>query len=361
MYSTCLFCNRPLGSNEVIEAFPVGRRLAFDGAKGRLWVVCQRCEKWNLSPFDMRWEALEDCERLFRETRKRVSTDNIGLARLDEGLELVRIGEPLRPEFAAWRYGDQFGRRRRKAIVAGAGIGSVVGIAVAVGAGTGVLVGSSWWIAHAVTRGIEAIQNQRTLARIPLQNGETLTVRGADLQWLRLLPGSDQDDLRLVFWRPTGEMEISGTDALNATHLLMPKVNRRGAGKGQVQNAVRLIEDCADPVKYLHQAARDAERQTDDLAKWSPRHVRLKACSLQKLPTETRLAIEMATNEENERAALAGELELLEIAWEEAERIAAIADKLAIPEEIDEKLAEMQEDSDRSTEQPLRGERNPQT
>ena len=33
MYSTCLFCHRPLGANESVEHFPVGRRLAFDAAK----------------------------------------------------------------------------------------------------------------------------------------------------------------------------------------------------------------------------------------------------------------------------------------------------------------------------------------
>ena len=45
-----------------------------------------------------------------------VDTDNIGIARLREGLELVRIGPALRPEFAAWRYGDQFGRRRMRMV-----------------------------------------------------------------------------------------------------------------------------------------------------------------------------------------------------------------------------------------------------
>src|SRR5688500_8471705 len=89
MYSTCLFCNHGLGSNEAIEAFPVGRRLAFDQQRGRLWVVCRHCEKWNLTPLEERWDAIESCERRFRDTRKRVSTDNIGLARLSEGLELV--------------------------------------------------------------------------------------------------------------------------------------------------------------------------------------------------------------------------------------------------------------------------------
>ena len=112
MYSTCLFCHAALGQNEVIEHFPVGRRLAFDGAKGRLWAVCARCGRWNLTPLEERWEAIEDCERLFRATKLRVSTDNVGLARLREGLDLVRIGAPLRPEFAAWRYAGEFARRR---------------------------------------------------------------------------------------------------------------------------------------------------------------------------------------------------------------------------------------------------------
>ena len=103
MYATCLFCNRPLGANESIEHFPVGRRLAFDSAKGRLWVVCPSCERWNLTPLEERWEAIEEAERLYRGTRLRVATDQIGLARLRDGTELVRIGEPLRPEFAAWR------------------------------------------------------------------------------------------------------------------------------------------------------------------------------------------------------------------------------------------------------------------
>ena len=129
MYSHCIFCQSPLGTNEVIAAFPVGRRLAFDPAKGRLWVVCRKCERWNLSPLEERWEAFEECERVFHGARMRMSTDNIGLARLKEGLELVRIGSPLRPEFAAWRYGDQFGRRRRRALIwTGAGIAAIVAV-----------------------------------------------------------------------------------------------------------------------------------------------------------------------------------------------------------------------------------------
>ena len=144
MYRTCIFCKKPLGSNEVVEAFPVGRRLAFDPAKGRLWVVCRSCERWNLTPLEERWEAVETCERLFRATRIRTSTENVGLARHTEGLELVRIGEPLRPEFAAWRYGDQFRRRRRRWIAAGsAGVVANLGTSVTINLATGGLIGAA--------------------------------------------------------------------------------------------------------------------------------------------------------------------------------------------------------------------------
>jgi len=84
MYSTCLHCHKFLGRNDAVEHFPVGRRLAFDSAKGRLWVVCQHCARWNLTPIEERWEAVEESERAFRAQRLRAQTDNIGLVRLPD-------------------------------------------------------------------------------------------------------------------------------------------------------------------------------------------------------------------------------------------------------------------------------------
>lgn len=121
MYASCVFCKGAFARNEAMESLQIGRRIAFDPEKGRIWVVCRKCERWNLVPLESRWESIEEAERHFRDTRLRVSTDQIGLARLKEGTELVRIGKPLRPEFAAWRYGDQFGRRRRKLLLLGGG------------------------------------------------------------------------------------------------------------------------------------------------------------------------------------------------------------------------------------------------
>ena len=48
------------------------------------------------------------------------------------------------------------------------------------------------------------------------------------------------------------------------------------------------------------------------------------------LPKPTRLALEMALHEEQERRALEGELWVLERAWREAEEIAEISDNLLV-------------------------------
>lgn len=41
MFSTGIFRNKPLGHNESLEIFPVGKRLAFDAARGRHPLVDQ--------------------------------------------------------------------------------------------------------------------------------------------------------------------------------------------------------------------------------------------------------------------------------------------------------------------------------
>jgi hypothetical protein len=46
----------------------------------------------------------------------------------------------------------------------------------------------------------------------------------------------------------------------------------------------------------------------------------------------------MALHEEQERRALQGELKALELAWQEAEEIAAIADDLLLPDSVRARL-----------------------
>ena len=328
----------------------MGGRLAFDPAKGRLWVICRRCERWNLSPLEERWEAIEECERRFRDTRLRTSTANIGLARLPEGLELVRIGAPQRPEFAAWRYGDQFGRRRRNRIIRiGAATTAIGGVAVGLvtaGIATGASFGGAWWM---VSRGFEAAYRRivhgspnEVVATVPLPAGERLAIRRRDLdkvgfvreggagpsEWGLRMPrvrqnrhGIFDDDTDHLAPR-TPELLLTGEDAIRAAGLILPAVNWGGADARDVRTATDFVESTGGSAKRMFEVAA-AERSSSNLVK---------------METPLRLALEMAAHEEAERRALEGELGLLEAAWKEAEEIAAIADDLFLPREVEERL-----------------------
>jgi hypothetical protein len=266
MYSTCIFCNDDLGTNETIEHFPIGRRLAFDAAKGRLWVVCHHCGRWNLSPLEERWEAIEDSERAFRNTFVRVSTDNVGLARLGDGLELVRIGAPLRPEFAAWRYGRHFGtRRRRTHVIAGAGIAAaaVAGVAFGPAIAPALTMGA---LSIIVVPGIttvmgvvpivgmlaarDYIQHDRVVARLP-HGRRVLTVRAKHLEDIELRVQGHDGPASLVIHHDNGWSEIEGTAAIHATGVVIAGSNRFGAAPARVQDAVKQIEDAGDAGGFL--------------------------------------------------------------------------------------------------------------
>lgn len=242
MYSTCTFCYAPLGANEALEHFPVGRRVAFDAARGRLWAVCGVCSQWNLSPLETRWEAIEEGERLYRDARLRASTDQIGLARVADGTELIRIGEPMRPEFAAWRYGDRFARRWR-----------VRGRAAAVWAGAGVLL-QGWtfitvgpaaalpvYIYGTVNLTSRLLAHARVSATLPLPHGARARVtqhhanqlvvrRDASVPegWRLEVPYAPVER-RAAFARAKDPvLVLHGDAARRAAAQLLPRVNRRG-------------------------------------------------------------------------------------------------------------------------------------
>jgi hypothetical protein len=340
MYGTCIFCNRLLGANAVMEGFPVGRRLAFDEAKGRLWVVCRGCERWNLSPLEERWEAIEACERLYRDTRKRVSTENIGLARHTEGLELVRIGAPLRPEFAAWRYGDQFGRRRKRAILYGAGAAVALGGLAVGGLVTGIVSGA---VLAQTGNFVNMWVNGRTRLRVRTDDGELLRLKLPQLNGAKILRGGSADQWVIGMKVSKRDHLFRGEEAERMAGLILPQLNRSGAKADAVQEAVKEIERRGGPEVFLHQTTTQPPQKR-------PRSLpETVEPTLGRLPTLHRLAFEMALHEEQERRALEGELKALEAAWQEAENIAAIADSLLLPADTDAKLARLREREDPAT------------
>ena len=354
MYSTCVFCRASLGANVHVEHFPVARRVAFDPEQGRLWAVCAACGQWNLAPFEERWEALDECERLYRATRARVSTDQIGLARLGDGFELVRIGRPLRPEMAAWRFGAQFRTRQRKAMLrlgAGAAVAASVG-AVAAGLASPIV------LPVAVVGGIVAaalgIQRSPFLATgsvdVQATDGTRLSLDNEELSNVGLRPTDEPGEFRVAVTRTefvshqlphyprdwdypaqgsweVRHLSIEGEDAWHAARLLLPRVNAAGATAEMVEGAVASLEEAGSSEAYVDHAftrIRAAGHTYSSIASYAP---------------DVRLALEMSLHEETERRAMQGELALLERAWREAEQVASIADGLLVPGSVASDLA----------------------
>jgi hypothetical protein len=354
VYSTCLFCHSPLGANELIEHFPVGRRLAFDATKGRLWVVCRACARWNLTPLEARWEAIEECERVFRSTRTRYATDNIGIARVHEGTTLVRIGDPQRPEMAAWRYGDQFKRRRLKytAIAASAAVG--VGSVAIVGPALGLL---SWTTALTLFNAAGSVRDFRTAARVPIGDNVVRLSRLA-LASAQIRPDVGQGFVIHFAHRSHGRIgdrilrgvggqqetvTLHGNDAVRAARVLLPRINQAGGRQSEVAMAVNALEGARSVDDMFSDAARTPHESLPywkrPVANWG--RVEGPFVIAASLPVPVRLALEMALHEADERRALQGELAELEARWREAEEVAAIADDLLVPSAVSNMLSKL--------------------
>jgi len=363
MYATCLFCNTHLGTNDAVPECPVGRRLAFDPARGRLWVVCTRCGCWNLTPLDERWEALDCCERLYRGTRLRVSTDNIGLAHLQPGFELIRIGPALFPEIASWRYGARVqlsGTASRRGLMRRGGrfLARHAGQAFASYASS--LGLSDDTLLRMRTFGREG----SVLARATTSQGAPVLIRYRHLRHAELLRPDRDAPWRLVVEHDDGVATLGESASLRTAAKLLATLNGGVAGTGDVRTAIGKLDDAGNPDGYFSRVAsltlrtswgrvpdvRNGEAELPAGYSFAERlAVRLASRSfwarggtgselrtpLYRLPVADRLALEMAANEDDERRALAGELQALRDAWREAEEIAAIADELFTDEVFD--------------------------
>jgi hypothetical protein len=342
MYSTCLYCHSRLGSNEVIEGFPVGQRLAFDGERGRLWVVCPGCGRWNLTPLESRWDAIEQCERLFRGSPLRAYTNNIGLARVANAVELIRVGRPLPPEFAAWRFGRQLRRRRIRGVAAQVGstvaanVGLIVGGALLTAAtvsGLALALVPGLWLVDQID---EYVNYERIVGRIRVQAGFAGDVRLKHVGRMELLttPRSTRWGLHVAHDR--GMDDLDGAAAVQTGSQLLAWVNRHGASPDELSRAVSLIADAGGPARFVARAKRlHEERRRSGTVFHDDRVGALGLVSVE------RLALEIAMNEDAERQALQGELELLEQAWRDAEEIAAIADGLLLPGSVSDAVARL--------------------
>lgn len=319
-------------------------------------MVCLHCARWNLSPLDERWEVIESLERLYRDTPKRLSTDQVGLAKLKDGTTLVRIGAPVFPEYASWRYGRLFTKRERSsAYSVGAGAGAVLATLLLVGGPVMAVsgAGATGFLAYQLGRlGIRGITGLQRLGAIPLADGRTemLTVARARRArivttahggWTLAVPEFGGKLLRTTVADEATEEErrdgvglwqrqqlfdlVDPAEAEMVARRIMPVVNRAGGDDDMVRGASKLHEQWEG--KIGETVAKLVDFRQRPMALAGEPHLSL--------------AFEMSVYEEQEQRWLRSELYLLKGAWKEAERLAAIADSLTLPEWMSEKLGRL--------------------
>ncbi len=321
MYSRCISCRASLGTNEVLEAFPVGRTLAFDTEKGRLWVICRACRSWNLAPLLERWEPLEELERRFETATIEASSDHMALGRVADGTALLRVGRAEGPELAFWRYANRIRRRwKRNTIIAGAGVGGayVAASVVSLGLGT-IAVGTGAWLA------LRKVNDVRRMGRV-----DGTVLRRGDARKLRMVPSEHEFGWSLELPRLRDPV-IDGTAALRALRILLPPMNTVVGKADQVSAATSKLVRAGSPDRLMRIATAELRHSWNIDPTHPGREIPHRIST--GLP-EIRLALEMATNEESERRALDGEMGLLETEWREAEELAGISDDLLMPSEV---------------------------
>lgn len=307
MYRTCAFCNGKLDGDGGPSGLGVGRRFAFDEWKGRLWVICPKCSRWNLAPLDERLERIDALARAAREGRVAGATEQVALIRW-RAFDLVRVGKPPRVELATWRYGERLKARRREQLrfvvpLTVATVGLAVAVNVAAGGSVGVFIWNMPNMARALYTGIVGRRRVGLVEPAICERcGTIMRLQAKHVAHARLVP-QRQADLALILSCPSCRSEgamLVGSDAHAALRLGLTYLALTRRSRQRAEDAARLVEHAGGPDHLI-------------------RDVAGRELTLRSLAPERRLALEMAVDERTEVAEL-------ERQWKEAEEIAEIAD-----------------------------------
>lgn len=328
MYRTCAFCNAAFDGDGGPSGLGVGRRLAFDEWKGRLWVVCPKCARWNLTPFDDRLERIEAVARAATSARLLANTEQVALLRWQH-YDLIRVGKPPRVELAGWRYGERLrarNRERAKVVVpltlAALGIG--VAANVALGGSFGFLAWNLGRTADDIYVWMVGTRRVR-LVEPPICDhcGTVLRLRTRHVQHARVVPDTHQD-IGVLVSCPSCHREtalLTGHDASAILRQGLAYLNLRRSGRRKAEDAARVVDQAGGADQLIRNVAR-------------------RELTLRSLRPEGRLALEMAVDERDEV------LEL-ERQWRDAEEIAEIADgTLSTDAALEEEMKRLRERGD---------------
>ena len=170
-------------------------------------------------------------------------------------MDLVRIGDPLRPEFAAWRYGDQFGRRRRRSMMVTGGVVAVAGGLVVATSVTGILTGAGYALWSGGSGIWDLMERRRVAAVVSDCTGRADYGRHKHLDriCLHLTPVDGEWGVHVP--HDAGVELFLGDQARRPLRSSWPRLNAAGASQRKVKEAVREIESQGDPTGYLHELA----------------------------------------------------------------------------------------------------------
>src|SRR5437879_5202481 len=247
MYRTCAFCNGKLDGDGGPSGLGVGRRLAFDEWRSRLWVICPKCSRWNLAPLEERLEQIEALARAAREGRVAAATEQVALIRW-QGYDFVRVGKPRRIELATWRYGERLKARRREQLkfvvpLTVATVGLAVAVNVAAGGSVGVFVWNMPNIARAMYTGIVG-RRRVGLVEPPIceRCGSVLQLQAKHVAYARVVRQSEAD-VALILSCPKCRAEgamLVGADAQAALRLGLTYLALSRRGRERAEDAARL-------------------------------------------------------------------------------------------------------------------------
>lgn len=351
MYSDCLRCNRSLGRNTELARLPVGRRIAFDSTKARLWVVCPTCDQWNLVPIEERWEALEECEKLIETAEIRAQGAGIGVARTVGGIELLRASGISDADIANARYGRRIQKRQRLLQSTFAALGvlaAIAGVRATLSSRSpmfGVYIGiaAAYWLFH-IWR-----NPPRGWVRVVHSVDQSTIVWPWQLKRVRFeMPSADKAP-ELVLPRYGADFRLRGDEAADFLSALLPKLNGADCVDASIGRAVNAVTEAeAEGRRMVEQSRRKTSRGKRPPPRTSFRPWQRLATLMVRRPLiavipEYRLALEMAVMEEAEQRELSQYAKTLNQALEDEGAIAGIADDLLIPPEVKERLARLKQ------------------
>jgi hypothetical protein len=320
MFTSCAFCNGRFDGDGGPSGLGIGRRLAFDEWKGRLWVVCPKCARWNLTPLDDRLERVEALARVAREASLLARTEQVALLRW-RTYDLIQVGKPPRVELAPWRYGERLkARQRERAKVVIPLTLAAVGIGIAANVAAGGSLGIFAWNLHnaADWAYLMIVGNRKVgFAEPPICEhcGTLMPLRAKHVQHARLVTDA-RADLAVLVSCPNCHREgalLTGPDAAQVLRQGLTYLNVRRSSRRRAADAARVVDQVGGPDRLILDISR-------------------RELTLRSLRAERQLALEMAVDER-------AEVQELERQWKEAEEIAEIADgTLSTSAQLEEEL-----------------------